>query len=243
MARQSRRRLRPGEVKAVVFDAYGTVINFTEPDFIATMAEICADQSLEADAGDLWRRFLRAAYLMRAENHREPLYQRYDEAWARQFEYVFRQLRLGGDGWRAALQLKAALADAPAFEEARPAIEAIGRRYKMGLLSNADDDFLAACLRRNGLSFKHIVTSETARAIKPDPAIFLKMARRLRLPPEDVLYAGDNPIPDVLGPARAGMRVAWVNRAGLRKPRGIPYPDVRVKSLSGLVAMLVPGVE
>lgn len=243
MARQSRRRLRPGDVKAVVFDAYGTVINFTEPDFIATMAEICADQSLDADASDLWRRFLRASYLMRAEHHHDPVYQRYDEAWARQFERVFKQLKLDGDVWRASLHFKAALADAPAFDDARPAIEAIGRHYKVALLSNADDDFLTSCLHRNDLHFKHVLSSEGARAIKPNPAIFLKMARRLRLPPEDILYAGDNPIPDVLGPARAGMRTAWVNRGGYRKPRGIPFPDVRVRSLSELVAMLVPAVE
>ena len=243
MARQSRKHLRPGDVKAVVFDAYGTVIDFTEPDFIATMAEICADQSLDADANDLWQRFLRASYLMRAEHHRDPVYQRYDEAWARQFESVFKQLGLDGDPWRASLRFKSALADAPAFDDARPAIEAIGRHYKVALLSNADDDFLTSCLNRNGLRFRHVLSSEGARAIKPNPEIFLKMARRLRLPPEDILYAGDNPIPDVLGPARAGMRSAWVNRNGYRKPRGIPFPDVRVKSLSELVAMLVPDVE
>jgi 2-haloalkanoic acid dehalogenase type II len=243
MARQPTKRLRPGDVKAVVFDAYGTVIDFTEPDFVAVMAEICADQSLDADAHDLWRRFLRASYLMRAEHHRDPVYQRYDEAWARQFERVFKQLRLDGDAWRASLLFKAALADAPAFAESRPAIEAIGRHYKVGLLSNADDDFLTSCLQRNGLRFKHVLTSENARAIKPNPEIFLTMARRLRLPPEEILYVGDNPIPDVLGPSRAGMRAAWVNRNGYRKPRGIPFPDVRVKSLSDLVAMLVPDVE
>ena len=243
MARQPTKRLRPGDVKAVVFDAYGTVIDFTEPDFIAVMAEICADQSLDADAHDLWRRFLRASYLMRAEHHRDPVYQRYDEAWARQFERVFKQLRLDGDACRASLLFKAALADAPAFDESRPAIEAIGRHYKVGLLSNADDDFLTSCLQRNGLRFKHVLTSENARAIKPNPEIFLKMARRLRLPPEEILYVGDNPIPDVLGPSRAGMRAAWVNRSGYRKPRGIPFPDVRVKSLSEPVAMLVPDVE
>ena len=243
MARQPRKRLRPGDVKAVVFDAYGTVINCTEPDFIATMAEICADQSLDADANEIWRRFLRASYFMRAEHHHDPVYQRYDEAWARQFKRVFKQLHLDGDVWRASMLFKSALADAPAFDEARPAIEAIGRHYKVALLSNADDDFLTSCLHRNGLHFKHVLSSEQARAIKPNPAIFLKMARRLRLPPEDILYAGDNPIHDVLGPARAGMRTAWVNRNSYRKPRSVPFPDVRVKSLSELVSMLVPDLD
>jgi 2-haloalkanoic acid dehalogenase type II len=236
-------RLNPHDIHAVVFDAYGTVINFTEPDFIATMAEICADQRIDADAADLWKRFLRASYLMRSENHREPVYKRYDQAWADQFEHVFAALKLDADHWRAALHFKARLADAPAFDDAAPAVEAISRHYKVGLLSNADDDFLAQCLNRNNLSFPHVLSSEEARAIKPNVAIFQMMAERLDTDPAHILYAGDNPIPDVLGPAKAGMRTAWVNRSGLRKPRNIPYPDLRVTSLSALVKVLVPDVE
>jgi FMN phosphatase YigB (HAD superfamily) len=55
-----------------------------------------------------------------------------------------------------------------------------------------------------------------------------------------VLYAGDNPIPDVLGPHRAGMVSVWVNRNGLRKPRNVPQPDLRVKSLAELTEVLMP---
>jgi 2-haloalkanoic acid dehalogenase type II len=243
MPRQSRKRLRPGDVEAVVFDAYGTLINFTEPDFIATMAEICADQRLDADAHDIWQRFLRASYAMRSEHHHDPVYKRYDDAWRHQFEHVFSDLRLEGDASKASLYFKSRLADAPAFEEAAPAVEAIGRHYQVAVLSNADDDFLEACLRRNNLDFTRVLTSEQARSVKPNPAIFQLMARRLGLPPHLILYAGDNPVPDVLGPSRAGMRSAWVNRFGHRKPRGVPHPDVRVQTLSELVAMLVPSVE
>src|SRR3972149_983908 len=105
--------------RAGAFDGYGTVINFTEPDFIVTMAEICAQQGLEADAADIWRRFLRTAYLLRAENHHEPVYRRYDEAWAIQFERVFKRLKLPGDAWAAAVHLKQRLPGAPPSEGAR----------------------------------------------------------------------------------------------------------------------------
>src|SRR3972149_9236169 len=84
-------------VRAIAFDGYGTLFDFTEPDFIAAFAEICAAQGLDADAADLWRRFLRAPLYFRSENHHSPVYRRYDEAWAVQFECVFRQLRLNGD--------------------------------------------------------------------------------------------------------------------------------------------------
>jgi 2-haloalkanoic acid dehalogenase type II len=204
------------------------------------MAEICAEQGLDADAADLWRRFLRASYLMRSEHHHDPVYKRYDQAWADQFAYVFRRLRLPGDHRAAARQFKAALAGASAFPGAQPAIEALSPHYRLALLSNADDDFLTECLARNDLHFDTVVSSEQAEAIKPNPAIFHYLARRLDVPPANVLYAGDNPIPDVLGPHRAGMMSAWVNRDGVRKPRNIPHPDVRVRSLTELVELLLP---
>jgi len=227
-------------IEVVALDAYGTVINFTEPDFIVTMAEICAEQGLDADAADMWRRFLRASYLMRSEHHADPVYKRYDQAWADQFEYVFKRMRLPGDPWVASLQFKAALAGASAFPDAQPAIDALRPHFRLALLSNADDDFLMECLARNELRFDTVATSEQAEAIKPNPAIFHYLARKLDVPVGNVLYAGDNPIPDVLGPQRAGMKCAWVNRAGMRKPRNVPQPDVRVRSLEELVGLLVP---
>jgi 2-haloacid dehalogenase len=219
------------------------VINFTEPDFIVTMAEICGRQGLEADGADLWKRFLRAAYIMRSETHHDPVYRRYDEAWARQFEHVFRLLKLKGDAWDAAGYLREKLADAPAFEDARPAIEALKSRYPVALMSNADDDFLTGCLRRNKLEFEMVLSSEQARAIKPNPAIFDRLSEMLGLPKSQILYAGDNPIPDVLGPMRAGMITAWVNRARMRRPRRVPEPHIRVRSLAELTSILVPSLE
>lgn len=228
------------EIEAVAFDGYGTIINFTEPDFIVTMAEICDQQRLDADAADLWRRFLRAALYFRSENHHEPTYRRYDEAWAIQFERVFKRLRLAGDAWAAAAHFKRKLASAAAFEEVGPVLAALRPHYRLAMLSNADDDFLTECLGRNGLQFDTIVTSEQAGAIKPDEQIFRFLARRLDLPVDRILYAGDNPVPDVLGPVRAGMKCAWVNRAGIRRPRRVPPPDIRVRSLTELLPFLLP---
>jgi 2-haloalkanoic acid dehalogenase type II len=180
---------------------------------------------------------------MRSEHHADPVYKRYDRAWADQFEYVFKRLGLTGDPLEAALQFKAALAGADAFADAQPAIDALRPHYRLALLSNADDDFLGECLARNGLRFETVVTSEQAEAIKPNPAIFHYLADKLGVAPENVLYAGDNPIPDVLGPVRAGMKSVWVNRNGMRKPRNVPQPDVRVGSLEELASLLIDARE
>jgi 2-haloalkanoic acid dehalogenase type II len=230
-------------IDAVAFDGYGTVFDFTEPDFIVTMAEIAGMQGLDADGADLWKRFLKASYKFRAEHHRDPVYRRYDEAWALQFEHVFKGLKLDGDAWKAAEHMRARLADAPAFEEVYAVLEALRPHYSVAMLSNADSDFLTACLERNKLAFDLVLSSEEAGAIKPNPVIFEHLAAKLEMAPDRVLYVGDNPIPDVLGPARAGMKSAWVNRFGHRKPRNVPQPDARVKSLAELLPLLVPAVD
>jgi 2-haloacid dehalogenase len=226
-------------IRAVAFDGYGTLFDFTEPDFIATMAEIAGQQSLDADAGEMWQRFLKASKHLRVEHHHDPVYIRYHEAWRLQFERVFRQMRLDGSALAAADHFWKRLAEAPAFEESAPVIEALrSKGYEVALLSNADDDFLTECLRRNRLEFEVIITSESAQAIKPNREIFDKLAVALKTPPGEILYAGDNPIPDVLGPVRAGMLAAWVNRGGYRKPRNVPQPHVRVKTLAELAGLL-----
>jgi HAD superfamily hydrolase (TIGR01549 family) len=171
------------------------------------------------------------------------VYRRYDEAWAIQFERVFQQLKLAGDAWEAAAYFRSKLADAPAFEEARPFIEALRPHYTVAMLSNADDDFLHQCLGRNNLRFDAVISSEQAGAIKPHCAIFDHLATRLQTPHAHTLYIGDNPVPDVLGPKQAGMLAAWVNRSGFRKPRKVPQPDVRVRSLGELLPYLVRAVD
>ena len=205
------------------------------------MAEICDRQGLVADAADLWRRFLRVATAdLDSADRLRPPFRRYQEAWVGYFHRAFGQMGLKGDGRDAALYLKRRMAEASAFPETLPAIEALRPHYRLALLSNADDDFLLACLERNRLHFDPIVSSEEAGAIKPHPAIFERLTREMGLKPEQILYVGDNPWPDVLGGRQAGLRVAWVNRYRLRRPRQVPPPDIKVTSLAELVPFLAP---
>jgi 2-haloalkanoic acid dehalogenase type II len=222
-----RPRKSAANIEAVAFDGYGTIFDFTEPDFIVTMAEICDQQGLDADAADLWRRFLRAAYLMRSEHHHDPVYKRYDQAWLISSIHL-KRLRLG-DPWAAANHLKAP-ASAPLFDDAHPVIDAVRPHYRLALLSNADDDFLTECLARNGLTFETVVTSEQAGAIKPNPAIFNYLTTELAVPPEESVMSAtiDTGYP---GPAPRGMLTAWLNPERSAKARNVPHPHFRLRSL------------
>jgi len=226
-------------IHAVAFDCYGTIIRFTTPDFVRTLAEIARAQGLEADPEVLWDKFVEAAFVFRGENVASPTYRRYDEAWAFQFERAARELGFEGDGRLAAVRLKEELSQAEAYAETAEVLEALRARYRLAVLSNADGDFLQACLDKNGLEFEVVVSSEAARALKPDPAIFAYLAEALGLEPQRVLYVGDSPMPDVVGARRAGVPVAWLNRSGRPLPEDMPEPDLQVGSLRDLLTVLL----
>ena len=228
-------------IRAVALDCYGTIVRFTTPDFIRTMAQIARAQGLEADPEVLWDRFVEAAFVFRGENVGRPTYRRYEEAWAFQFERAAQKLGFQGDGPLAALRLKQELSQAEAYAEVAEVLEALRARYRLAILSNADDDFLHACLARNGLEFDFVVSSEVAQALKPNPAIFAYLAGLLGLEPHRILYVGDNPMPDIVGAREAGVPVAWLNRSGSPLPEDMPEPDVEVASLTELLTILVAG--
>jgi len=226
-------------IRAVAFDGYGTLLNFTVPHFIATMEELVRAHEADADPKALWERFVEAAKAVRGENYTEPLYRRYEEAWGLQFQRAARELGFQGDGRLAANHLKRKLSEAEAFAEVPAVLEALRGRYRLAVLSNADNDFLYACLARNGLEFEAVVTSEMAGAIKPDPRIFYYLAEVLGLAPEQILYVGDWPMPDIVGARRAGVPVAWLNRDGHALPPDMPAPDLEIASLTELLPILM----
>ena len=73
---------------------------------------------------------------------------------------------------------------------------------------------------------------------KPDPRAYSAVAEALTLEPGQILFAGDDPHADVIGPRSAGMRTAWINRAGVEWPRELAPPDVRVPDLAALANLL-----
>ncbi len=57
----------------------------------------------------------------------------------------------------------------------------------------------------NGPVFDEIVTSCEVGAAKPDPRLFAEAARRLGLPPSEILHVGDRPELDLAGATAAGF--------------------------------------
>lgn len=153
--------------------------------------------------------------------------------WREQYESALGEHGIAGDPAEAADYLRDFLGDLDAYADAHTSVERLASKgYVLGVLSNADEDFLQRSLSRSRLRFSVIQSSESLRVYKPHRAAFLALCRRLGHEPDEVLYVGDSTTSDVAAARNAGLRTAWFRPAGATFPPDLPLPDIEVSSLT-----------
>ncbi len=113
------------------------------------------------------------------------------------------------------------------FEDVHPTLEQLADRYTLGVLTNGNAD-----VQTIGLAdyFRFAVNAEQLGIGKPDPAPFREALRA-------TVHVGDNPVDDVEGAQRAGIRAVWFNPLQKRW-QGPGKPDAEIRTLSELPAVL-----
>jgi putative hydrolase of the HAD superfamily len=96
-------------------------------------------------------------------------------------------------------------------------------KYKLGLLSDFPPETKLEYLNLTG-RWDAVLCSERCGALKPHPKPFIELAAAMALPPEKILYVGNNRSYDVAGSASAGMKTAWIKNplfpgCGFKKPK------------------------
>ncbi len=118
------------------------------------------------------------------------------------------------------------------YDDVRPALARLRARYRLFAVSNGNAD-LARC----GVAdlFDGHITASAAGAAKPDARIFGELLRAAGVAPEAVLHVGDDPLADVVGAMRAGLRAVWLNRDARSWPEEFAPPPRTVMTLEQLV--------
>jgi 2-haloacid dehalogenase len=106
----------------------------------------------------------------------------------------------------------ASVADWPAFPDSAGALERLRRRYRLGVITNCDDDLFAVSNHKLGEPFEWIITAEQARSYKPSRRNFELALERIGRPSASILHVAQSLYHDHV-PARAlGLATAWINR-------------------------------
>jgi len=205
--------------EVVTFDCYGTLIDWEEGISRAFRGAAAADGIRLDDQAVL------AAYAEVEPAVEAGGYRSYRAVLGECAREVGARL-----GWTVPAERAGFLADSLAtwrpFPDTVPALERLAAAgHALGILSNVDDDLLAATRKLLGVEFALIVTAEQVRSYKPAHGHFLEARRRIGTRPW--LHAARSRFHDI-EPARAlGIDAAWIRR-GDRKgdaPAGVQVFD------------------
>ena len=130
------------------------------------------------------------------------------------------------------------------FRDTVPALQSLSRRFRLGIISNVDDDFFAETQKKfEPVTFDLVVTAQQMQSYKPAQRNFEEAIRRSGLGKDKVLHAGQSLYHDIAPANALGIRNVWVNRpsarpgSGAAKP-GTAKPDAEVHTLAELDLLL-----
>jgi 2-haloacid dehalogenase len=191
-------------IKAVVFDAYGTlydvqsVAEITEetfPGYGEMITQVWRIKQLEYS----WLRSLMRRYEDFSAVTRDSL------------AYTLRILALDHDD-AAFARIMDKYLHLDLYPDATAALAAL-KGHKLAILSNGSPDMLDALVKNSGLDavLDATISVDANKVFKPAPEAYLLVEEKLGIHPSEVLFVSSNPW-DACGAKAFGLHVAWIER-------------------------------
>ena len=225
------------EVKVLVFDQYGTVVDM-QGGLTEVVAEYFRQKGVDIDPGRFvtwWRRthFENSMIDSLCARGHTP----YREIGHRAVDFTLERAGIPHNSEEVE-RLVAAIERLKPFPEVPAALEKLGSRYRMAVLSNGDRDMLEAAKPHIGYPFDVTVSVQEAGAFKPHHRTYETAAHILGVDRSSVLFVANHTF-DVIGAKAFGMRTAFINRR--KRPFGqTPHqPDIVVGNMGELVDLMV----
>jgi 2-haloacid dehalogenase len=223
-------------VRVITFDCYGTLIDW-ENGILSALRSILSAHGVElADA-----EILGVYGELEAEAEAGEF---------RPYREVLRDVvRAFGEGlgFQASVaeqnSLPESLSNWRPFADTVAAIRQLHAKFRLGIISNVDDDLFAATAPQLETKFDFVITAGQARAYKPSHQIFQLAKESTGVPVTQWLHAGQSVYHDVVPAKSLGLSTVWVNRASSRPGAGAAKqasstPDAEVPNLQALADLL-----
>src|SRR5436305_8909335 len=130
------------------------------------------------------------------------------------------------------------------FIDTLPALQSLARRFRLGIISNVDDDLFAETRKKLAqVEFDFVVTAQQMQSYKPSHRNSEEAIRRSGLSKDQILHAGQSLYHDIAPANALGIQNVWVNRPSIRPGSGAAKPatatpNYEVHSLAELSALL-----
>jgi putative hydrolase of the HAD superfamily len=233
------------DFEALSFDCYGTLIDW-EAGLSALLTPWAGEQGLNLTEEQLLTEYSLSESAVEAERPAD-LYP----------DVLARSMRLLGGKLGAevtdedAARLASSVPDWPAFPDSHDALAALGKRFKLIILSNVDRASFAGSNSRLGVEFTSILTAQDVGSYKPSQRNFDALAgevSRLGIGPGKLLHVAQSLFHDHVPAKRAGLPTVWINRRHARpgwgatpEPPAPVTPDWQFPSMAAFAAAVASG--
>ena len=202
---------------ALTFDCYGTLIDW-EAGILAGLRPVLERRGVEVGDDELLE-----VYAAREAAAEAGPYARYRDILGRCLREVGAHFGIEPDLDELAA-FGGSVPDWPAFPDSTAALAALKTRFRLGVITNCDDDLFARSAARLGTTFDWIVTAELVGAYKPDPRNFEVALERIGLPRERILHVAQSLFHDHVPAKALGFSTVWIDRRRDRPGFGATPP-------------------
>ncbi len=220
---------------ALTFDCYGTLIDW-ERGILEALAPVLANHGVRPGDDAALEAYARHEAALEAGP-----YLRYREVLAGSLRGLGGEL--GFEPMEPELAaFSGSVGDWPAFPDSADALAQLKERFRLGVITNCDDDLFALSTPRLGVRFDWIITAEQARSYKPSTHNFELAFERIDVPRERILHVAQSLFHDHVPAQELGMTSVWVDRRHDREGHGATpaaraTPDLAVPDMRTLADM------
>lgn len=223
-------------VRLITFDCYGTLIDW-ESGMLAALRPMFSREGKHISDLQILENYGEAE----AELESGP-YLPYRQVLSRAAQQVGRRLGVSVTEQQGAAFAQSLTQWQP-FPDSVAALRSLAQKFRLGIISNVDDDLFAETRKMLGVDFDFVVTAQQVRSYKPSLGNFHEAMRRGGLEASRLLHAGQSLYHDIAPANALGIRNVWVNRqsirpgAGAARP-GVATPTYEVHSVADLARLL-----
>ncbi len=214
--------------RVITFDCYGTLIDWNEGISAALIAEG------ERQGFHVVRETTLEAYHAAEPRLQSARYRTYREVLTLLENEIATLL-----GWEAPASpgyLADSLPSWRPFADANRSLERLAAMgFGLGILSNIDDELLAATRQHFDVDFELLVTAQQVRSYKPAAPHFERALETLGGDRSALLHIAQSYFHDIRPATRMGIDAVWVNRLSEAIPDGGPSPTAEVTDLDAAV--------
>jgi 2-haloacid dehalogenase len=223
------------EFEALTFDCYGTLIDW-EAGISRALGGMLSKHAIAPDVEELLQRYAGHEAALEAGP-----YLRYREILAEAARRVSRDYDVEASEDQVEA-FAASVGEWPAFPDSATALAGLAKRFRLGVITNCDDDLFAASNRRLGVTFDWVVTAEQAGSYKPDPRNFELAFARMDVPRERILHVAQSLFHDHVPAKALGLTTVWIDRRRDRPgfgatPPADATPDLVLPDMASLAAV------